>query len=72
VGDAADEGLEAGWLAGDAIGAVLGDVPDGSVMEDWEHATVSPASAANERAPATASTEAFGFIKVVPGKALDR
>ncbi|MBW4579715.1 MAG: hypothetical protein KME42_09110 [Tildeniella nuda ZEHNDER 1965/U140] len=69
-GEAAGEGLRGDWLAGAAIGEALVDTPGGSVTEDCEQATVIPASAANARAPATASTEALGFIEVSSWKSI--
>jgi hypothetical protein len=60
-------GVEAGEGLGEGLaGAVSGDAlmgSGGSVTEGGEQATVSPVSAANEMAPATASTEALGFIE---------
>jgi hypothetical protein len=70
--EAAGGGLKGDGLAGAAIGAALLDGLGGSVTDDWEQATVIPASTANEMALATLSTEAFGFIEVVPGKSLNR
>lgn len=70
--EAEGDGLRGDGLTGAAIGAALVDGLGGSVTDDWEQATVIPASTANEMALATVSTEAFSFIEVVPGKSLNR